>query len=81
MSSANLVSKHLLRRDIERDPDHINQMLWKRKIYKKRVARNETKRVRKNFFKEKEDKESVSTIAAAGVDDSGVTDKQREFYK
>ena len=50
----NLVSKHLLRRDIERDPDHINQMLWKRKLYKKRVQRNEIKKVRKHFFKAKE---------------------------
>ena len=54
MSSNNLVSKHLLRRDIERDPDHINQMLWKRKLYKKRVQRNEQKKVRKQFFKTKE---------------------------
>jgi hypothetical protein len=48
------LSKHLVRRDLERDPDHINQMLWKRKIYKKRVERNELKKVRKHYFKEKE---------------------------
>ena len=48
------MSKHLLRRDIERDPDHINTMLWKRKLYKKRVQRNEVKKVRKHFFKDQE---------------------------
>ncbi len=61
MSSSNshLVSKHLVRRDLERDPDHINQMLWKRKLYKKRVQRNELKKVRKHYFKAKEGEEAT----------------------
>jgi hypothetical protein len=53
-SNPSALSKHLVRRDLERDPDHINNMLWKRKLYKKRVARNEIKKVRKHYFKEKE---------------------------
>ena len=79
MSSNNLVSKHLLRRDIERDPDHINQMLWKRKLYKKRVQRNEQKKVRKQFFKTKEGE----TEGDVGLVNEGtvVDDKKKEFYK
>ena len=80
MSSNNLVSKHLLRRDIERDPDHINQMLWKRKLYKKRVQRNEQKKVRKQFFKTKEgegEEEDVALVNEGTV----VDDKKKEFYK
>jgi hypothetical protein len=79
MSSNNLVSKHLLRRDIERDPDHINQMLWKRKLYKKRVQRNEQKKVRKQFFKTKEGE----TDGDVGLVNEGtvVDDKKKEFYK
>ena len=72
------LSKHLVRRDLERDPDHINQMLWKRKIYKKRVERNELKKVRKHYFKEKEgghegaaEKEGLPAVDA----------KKDEFYK
>jgi len=79
MSSNNLVSKHLLRRDIERDPDHINQMLWKRKLYKKRVQRNEQKKVRKQFFKTKEGETDgdVALVSEGTV----VDDKKKEFYK
>ena len=36
---------------MERDPDHINQMLWKRKKLKKRRERNEQKKARKSYFK------------------------------
>ena len=64
MEKANkaLVSKHLIRRDLERDPDHINQMLWKRKLYKKRIERNQVKKTRKNFF-QSESKEPENTSA------------------
>jgi hypothetical protein len=62
MNNPSALSKHLVRRDLERDPDHINQMLWKRKLYKKRVARNEVKKVRKHYFKERDEK----IVAAAG---------------
>lgn len=72
------LSKHLVRRDLERDPDHINQMLWKRKIYKKRVERNELKKVRKHYFKEKEGGHE----AAAEKEGLPVVDaKKDEFYK
>lgn len=60
-SNPSALSKHLVRRDLERDPDHINHMLWKRKLYKKRVARNEIKKVRKHYFKEKEAATTAST--------------------
>ncbi len=79
MSSNNLVSKHLLRRDIERDPDHINQMLWKRKLYKKRVQRNEQKKVRKQFFKTKEG-ETEGDVALVN-EGTVVDEKKKEFYK
>ena len=81
MSSNNLVSKHLLRRDIERDPDHINQMLWKRKLYKKRVQRNEQKKVRKQFFKTKEGEASEGGDVALVNEGTVVDDKKKEFYK
>lgn len=84
MSSSNLVSKHLLRRDIERDPDHINQMLWKRKLYKKRVQRNEQKKVRKQFFKTKEEAEEAGQeVGDVALVNEGtiVDDKKKEFYK
>jgi len=77
MSTNPLLSKHLVRRDLERDPDHINQMLWKRKIYKKRVARNEIKKVRKQYFKEKEGGQ-VNPIASSDIQIDSKTD---EFYK
>jgi hypothetical protein len=80
MSSNNLVSKHLLRRDIERDPDHINQMLWKRKLYKKRVQRNEQKKVRKQFFKTKEGEGEEGDVALVN-EGTVVDDKKKEFYK
>ena len=38
-----------------KDVDEINQKLWARKKLKKRRDRNETKRVRKNYFKHKDD--------------------------
>ncbi len=74
MERSNLVSKHLVRRDLERDPDHFNQMLWKRKIYKKRLMRNEVKKHRKQYFKqvEKGEGEAVETP---------VDEKKQEFYK
>ena len=53
-NNPSFLSKHLVRRDLERDPDHINHMLWKRKLHKKRVARNEINKVRKHYFKEKQ---------------------------
>ena len=82
MSSNNLVSKHLLRRDIERDPDHINQMLWKRKLYKKRVQRNEQKKVRKQFFKAKEGEANEEVGDVTMVNEGTVVDdKKKEFYK
>ncbi len=65
-----LVSKHLIRRDLERDPDHINQMLWKRKLYKKRIARNQVKKTRKHYFQTKEE------LAPEQVEE-----KQDKFYK
>lgn len=81
--SSNLVSKHLLRRDIERDPDHINQMLWKRKLYKKRVQRNEQKKVRKQFFKTKEEMGEDAEVGDVALVNEGtiVDDKKKEFYK
>ena len=72
------LSKHLVRRDLERDPDHINQMLWKRKIYKKRVERNELKKVRKHYFKEKEGGQEG---AAEKEGQPAVDAKKDEFYK
>ncbi len=72
------LSKHLVRRDLERDPDHINQMLWKRKIYKKRVERNELKKVRKHYFKEKE---GGHEGAAEKEGPLAVDAKKDEFYK
>lgn len=68
---SSLVSKHLVRRDLERDPDHINNKLWKRKLYKKRIERNEVKKVRKHFFKEKEEEQEPAAV----------DDKKQEFYK
>ena len=70
-----LVSKHLIRRDLERDPDHINQMLWKRKIYKKRIERNHVKKARKTYFQAQDAPEKVTT------DTIQVEDKKLEFYK
>jgi hypothetical protein len=72
------LSKHLVRRDLERDPDHINQMLWKRKIYKKRVERNELKKVRKHYFREKE---GGKEGAAEKEGPPAVDAKKDEFYK
>lgn len=71
------LSKHLVRRDLERDPDHINHMLWKRKLYKKRVARNELKKVRKHYFKEKDGEENANALSR----DHQVDIKKEEFYK
>ena len=73
------LSKHLVRRDLERDPDHINQMLWKRKIYKKRVERNELKKVRKHYFKEKEGGHEGAAEKEGGQ--PAVDAKKDEFYK
>ena len=73
------LSKHLVRRDLERDPDHINQMLWKRKIYKKRVERNELKKVRKHYFKEKESGNHQGPTENEGL--PVVDAKKDEFYK
>jgi len=56
-------------------------MLWKRKLYKKRVARNEVKKVRKHFFREKDEKEGEDHQEDNKPDESGVTEKQKEFYK
>lgn len=39
---------------MEKDPDYYNQKLWKRKLLKKRRERNEIKKMRKGYFKEKE---------------------------
>ena len=69
------VSKHLVRRDLERDPDHINTMLWKRKLYKKRIQRNDVKKVRKQFFQSKDQEEAAPTMEV------GVDEKKLEFYK
>ena len=39
---------------MDRDPDHYNELLWKRKLYKKRVEKNESKKANKQYFREKE---------------------------
>lgn len=70
------LSKHLVRRDLERDPDHINQMLWKRKLYKKRIARNEIKKTRKQYFREKNEGENNKRTEQAPIDE-----KKDQFYK
>lgn len=51
-------------------------MLWKRKLYKKRLLRNETKRVRKHYFKNQD-------LAEGGdaAPDGLVDDKKKEFYR
>lgn len=72
------MSQHLVRRDLERDPDHINQMLWKRKLYKKRIQRNEIKKVRKNYFKQTE---GGAAEAAVPEVEASVDEKKQEFYK
>ena len=41
-------------RHMEHDPDEINQKLWSRKKLMKRRERNESNKVRKTFFKQKE---------------------------
>ena len=40
-------NKHRLSSGMERDPDYINNKLWKRKLLKKRRERNESKKLRK----------------------------------
>ncbi len=72
-----------MRRDLERDPDHINQMLWKRKLYKKRVQRNEQKKVRKQFFKTKEEMGEEAEAGDVALVNEGtiVDDKKKEFYR
>jgi hypothetical protein len=56
-------------------------MLWKRKLYKKRVQRNEQKKVRKQFFKTKEGEASEGGDVALVNEGTVVDDKKKEFYK
>ena len=55
---------------LERDPDEIHQKLWNRKKLKIRRERNESKKVRKQFFKTKDELN----------DNDNVPDKQKQFY-
>lgn len=41
-------------RGLSRDPDEMNQLLWARKKLKKRRERNDSKKTRKAYFKQKE---------------------------
>ncbi len=51
-----------LPKGVDRDPDQINSVLWKRKLYKKRIARNENKRLQKAYRREKQEIEEKGGV-------------------
>jgi hypothetical protein len=53
-------------------------MLWKRKLYKKRVQRNEQKKVRKQFFKTKEGEASEGGDVTLVNEGTVVDDKKKK---
>ena len=59
--------------DLSRDPDSIHQKLWARKKLKKRQARNEDKKMRKAYFKMKDQSDSKG--------DGEIGEKHSQFYK
>ena len=61
---------------IDRDPDQINQMLWKRKNLKKRRERNDIKKVRKSYFKDKE--QSTTTTTTQVIDQNSMGDQNNK---
>eukprot|EP00347_Sterkiella_histriomuscorum_P002294 403368707 len=67
---------------LERDPDAINQMLWKRKIYRKRVEKNESKKLKKQYIREKEkDNSGVYAPTEEAKEMIEMDPKKQEFYK
>ena len=55
--------------------DEIHQKLWQRKKLNKRREQNDQKRVRKNYYKEKE------AVALEDKSKDEVTDKHQQFYQ
>ena len=70
--------------NIDKDPDAIHMKLWKRKIYRKRVERNEKKKLNKKYFKEKQKLETSSGLIAPTEEAKELLDldtKKQEFYR
>lgn len=68
---------------LERDPDQINQMLWKRKQYRKRLEKNESKKLKKQYIREKEkiDNQGVFAPTEEAKEMIELDPKKQEFYK
>ena len=68
---------------MERDPDAMNMKLWKRKQWMKRNERNETKKFKKQYIKEKEKIEKTGGLIVTNeqAKDELINDpKKQEFY-
>ena len=53
---------------IERDVDYHNQRLWKKKIYKKRLEKNDRRKMYKNYKRELADDEQENNEDASAAD-------------
>ena len=72
-------------KSIEHDPDQINQMLWKRKQYKKRIQKNENKKFKKDYIREKEKIQNEGEGIIAPTEEARealqMDPKKQEFYR
>ena len=72
-----------LPRGVDRDPDQINTMLWKKKQYKKRLEKNDHKRQKKAYLKEKQIIDEKDGLIAPTIEAEqalALDPKKQDFY-